>query len=84
MSPVVAVVSSTLDRAARLARVLNVARTVPMSVPSIKRGHGRGFDLDLVLVDDEVMPLDDRVRATLAPALHAYGGKVFAVREIEQ
>lgn len=82
MSPVVAVVSSTLDDAARLARVLNVARAVPMSVPSIKQGHGRGYCLDLVIVDDKVMPLDERVIDTLAPALHVTGGKFYAVREV--
>ncbi|QXO13929.1 hypothetical protein SEA_ILLUMINE_3 [Mycobacterium phage Illumine] len=84
MSPLVGVVSTTLDKAARLARVLNVARAEPMSVPSIKQGHGRGFSLDLVIVDELAMPLDERVRSTLAPALHAHGGKMFAVREIEQ
>ncbi|ASR87615.1 hypothetical protein I5G90_gp03 [Mycobacterium phage Adonis] len=83
MSAVVGVVSRTLDSAARLARALNVARTVPMSVPSIKQGHGRGLSLDLVIVDDEVMPLDDCVLGTLAPAMHAHGAKMYAVREVE-
>ncbi|WNO27487.1 hypothetical protein SEA_AGEOFDAPAGE_3 [Mycobacterium phage Ageofdapage] len=84
MSPLVGVVSTTIDRAARLARVLNVARAEPMSVPSIKQGHGRGLHLDLVIVDELAMPLDERVRASLAPSLHVGGGKMFAVREIEQ
>ncbi|UVD40859.1 hypothetical protein [Mycobacterium phage Kashi_VT1] len=83
MSPLVGVVSRTLDSAARLARALNVARAEPMSVPSIKQGHGRGFSLDLVIVDEQVMPLDDCVLGTLAPAMHAHGGKMYAVREVE-
>ncbi|ADL71350.1 hypothetical protein CRIMD_3 [Mycobacterium phage CrimD] len=83
MSAVVAVVSRTLDSAARLARALNVARAEPMSVPSIKQGHGRGLSLDLVIVDDEVMPLDDCVLGTLAPSMHAHGAKVYAVREVK-
>ncbi|QFG14049.1 hypothetical protein I5G97_gp003 [Mycobacterium phage Curiosium] len=82
--PHVGVVSSTLASAAQLARVLNVARAMPMSVPSIKQGHGRGFNFDLVIVDDKVMPLDERVLDTLAPSLHVTGGKMYAIREIEQ
>ena len=73
----IAVVAGCLARAERVARELNVARAVPMSVRSIKQGHGRGFALDCVIVDESALPLSDDVRAALTPALHAKGGYVY-------
>ncbi|AXQ63186.1 hypothetical protein I5G72_gp02 [Mycobacterium phage Collard] len=79
----IGIVASTLDRAERLARELNVGRPVPMSVRSILQGHGRGLVLDTVLVDESALPLLDEVRATLAPCLYARGGRVHELRRVE-
>ncbi|AXQ53023.1 hypothetical protein SEA_RANDO14_2 [Mycobacterium phage Rando14] len=80
----IAVVASRLDRAERLARELNIARAIPMSVRSILQGHGRGLTLDCVLVDESALPLRDEVRANLVPSLHVSGGRIHALHRVEQ
>ncbi|UEM46397.1 hypothetical protein SEA_INVICTUSMANEO_2 [Mycobacterium phage InvictusManeo] len=80
----IAVVAHRLDTATQLARELNIARAIPMSTRSILSGHGRGLQLEGVLVDESALPLRDEVRAALAPSLHVSGGRMHELRRIAQ
>ena len=72
----VMVIADTVEHAKRIGQGLG-ARTVPASPRSIQHfGAGRGFVLDMVIVDDSAWPLTDAVLSEVAPALYATGGEI--------